>query len=301
MISFKQINVLDYLCNYSKTFPVSLNFYMDKVTSSEYEDMLLLASQNAYACGLAFAYKKHDTFTIYLISIHPDFCNQSIDKILLDRCLHTAQESGSVFVDYYYNCCKWQQQQDEILNRGFQEKSHMVHYEMFTTDTNGEEWAHFLKYRGSRILRRLTSKGFCTTTLEKIQPSVLDNMYSQIGTQFPADLDPRNCKYVIREFSAITLYQNEPVAFLIVTTENRGKTVRVEQLSVRSDFHNRGVFFLPLYFFINKAMNENVSSVTFLVNCRNNAMIKLADGFLSFTDAKKFQNYVYHCKIPEIL
>lgn len=301
MVSLKQINVLDYLCNYSKTFPVSLNFYMDKVASPEYEDMLFLASKDENACGLAFAYSKDDTFTIYQISVHPDFRNQSIDKVLLDQCLRTAQETGADFVDCYYSCCKWQQHQDEILYKGFQEKCHVVHYEVFTTDTNQQEWKHFLKNRGSRIHQRLTTKGFCTTTLEEIQPSVLDNMYSQIGTQFSADLDPRNCKGIIREFSAITLYQKEPVAFLITTTENRGKTVRVEQLSVRSDFHNRGVFFLPLYFFINKAMNVNVSSVTFHVNGRNDAMIKLADGFLSFTDTKKLQNYVYHCKIPKIL
>ena len=164
-------------------------------------------------------------------------------------------------------------------------------------------WAAFMKEKGDRICSALLGHGFKTLPFSEASSETFDRLKAGIGREFPANLNPfsyisNQDDRLVPEYSFITLKNDDPVAFVTVTTVD-DKTLVFQQLSTAFRYQGKGAFLLPFVGFMERFMTgDSYSKASGVVFERNDRMQRLVQSFIGpLAESMKTQNaYKYEIK-----
>jgi len=163
-------------------------------------------------------------------------------------------------------------------------------------------WSEFMKEKGKRICNDLVERGFNTLPFSEASPETFDRLKASIGRDFVLDLDPfsyisNQNDRLIPEYSFITLKNDEPVAFVTITTID-DKTLVLKQLSTALSHQGKGIFLLPFSAFMERFLSGGIYSMAAgIISDKNEKAQRLLESLIgSLAKSLKTQN-VYKCKL----
>jgi GNAT superfamily N-acetyltransferase len=301
MFYIKEITFCDYISSFTLSIP-PLGIYSVRHSLIN-EGLLLGAYFDGTPIGIAVAEFVEKPLLTYIF-IEDSFRGQGIGTQLIDGVLNYAKSKKPTYI-----------QANVILQNEFGKVvDHMlkkIGFEVLDTATiiryaNDEmckkEWTLFMEKRGARICKTLKERGFITLSFAEASPNVFKTLRIAIGSEFPPNLDP--FRYVnnindrlVTEYSFITLKDDEPAAFVTVTTVD-DKTLVFQHLSTTFKNQGNGAFLLPFAAFMEKFLTGDAySKVSAVIYDRNDRMKRLVHSFIGqLAESIKTQN-VYHIKL----
>lgn len=160
-------------------------------------------------------------------------------------------------------------------------------------------WDIFLKERGERICSTLYRRGFRTLPFSEVSVEIMEELKTSMGRDFPANLNPLTYisnphDRLVPEYSFMTMKNDEPVAFITVTTVD-DKTLVFQQMSTAFRHQGSGLFLLPFAAFMDKFLTGQYNKVSAMVLDGNDRMKRLVMSFIgNMADSIKIQNtYTY--------
>ena len=191
---------------------------------------------------------------------------------------------------------------DQILRKtGFKMKETAIVIRSANDERCSRQWATFMKERGKRICGAMVGSGYKTLPFSEASSENLEKLKASIGREFPSDLDPfsfisNQADHLVPEYSFITLKDDDPVAFVTVTTVDN-ITLVFQQLSTALRYQGKGVFLLPFVAFMERFLAGGTCKVSAVIFDRNDRMQRLVQSFISsLVESVKTQN-VYKYKL----
>ena len=164
------------------------------------------------------------------------------------------------------------------------------------------KWAVFMEEKGERICKALAGRGFKTLPFSEVPAVSFDKLKPSIGKEFPPYLNPfsfihNQTDRLVPEYSFVTLNDDQPVAFVTVTTVD-DKTLVFQQLSTALSHRSRGIFLLPFGAFMERFFaGDGYRKVSAVVLDKNDKMQRLIHSFIgALAESIKVQNY-YEIKV----
>lgn len=240
------------------------------------------------------------------VFVEEDFRGHSIGTQLIRAALTHASGKGAAAVGA---CVIIQNEYGEVcdhilMKTGFEIVDTATIIRYASDERCSRIWTAFMKEKGTRIHSVLTGRGFKTLPFSEASPETFDRLKASIGMEFVSNLDPfkfisNQNDRLVPDYSFITLKNDAPVAFVIVTTVD-DKSVVFQQMSITLKHQGSGVFLLPFAAFMEKFLEGDVYSkmaaVVFDGNEKMQRMLRGLIGLLS--ESMKTQN-VYHCKLEK--
>jgi len=155
----------------------------------------------------------------------------------------------------------------------FQE-NHVTHiYSSGSKQDFHHHWMELVNSKGEKVYQKLLQKGYETKSFDSVPDEVLQRLKKEIGVKFPHYLNPFTLSDRNDEWSFITFQGNKPVAYSAATLI--GKKLIFQQLASGYDYLYQGVFFLPVYCFINNFFKKPVDYMNCIVLADNRHMNKV--------------------------
>ena len=163
-------------------------------------------------------------------------------------------------------------------------------------------WTTFMKEKGDRICNALVRRGFKTLPFSEASSETFDRLKTYIGKEFPANLDPFSYTQaqddrLVPEYSFITLKNDDPVAFVTVTTVD-DKTLVFQQLSTAFRYQGKGAFLLPFVGFMERFLaGDSYRKASAVIFDKNDRMQRLVQSFIGpLAESMKTQNTYKYTK-----
>ena len=302
MITYvKEISFYDYLLGSKMPLPPLGTYYVRH--SLTRDGIIIGAHHEERPVGIAvieFVPKLRLTY----VFVEEKFRKQGIGTQLVKTALtHAGDKSAGEVETCVITQNEYGEAIDHILRKtGFE----MIETATISRAANDERfiriWAEFMKRKGERICRAMVGRGFNTLSFSEASSETFDRLKASIGREFVSDLDPfsyfanKNDR-LVPEYSFITLKDDDPVAFVTLTTMDE-KTLVFQQLSTALRHQGNGCFLLPLVAFAEQFLAGGAySKVTSVISDKNNKAQRLVQSFFSsFTESIKTQN-VYKYKL----
>jgi GNAT superfamily N-acetyltransferase len=299
MLNIKELSFCDYLSGFELRLP---NLGIHLLNSTMKKDGILLG---AYIdCGLdkklvgIIVFKLSERPNINYIFVEENFRSQGIGTRLLEAALSSAKDKA---IDLLEASTVLQNPFGEITDHmlkkaGFEiyDTATVIRYANDAKCRGG--WDLFMNERGSRICNGLAKRGFVTLSFAEATGSVFERLKEAMIDDFPNNLNPFNFfsdeeQRVVRDYSFITLKNDEPAAFVTVTTLD-DKTLVFQQLSAAFKHQGNGAFLLPFAAFMERFLAGNTySKAAAIVYDRNDKMQKLVNSFIGpLAESIKTQN-----------
>lgn len=162
-------------------------------------------------------------------------------------------------------------------------------------------WDIFLKERGERICSTLSRRGFRTLPFSEVSVEIMERLKTSIGRDFPSNLNPLTYisnphDRLVPEYSFMALKNDEPAAFITVTTVD-DKTLVFQQMSAAFRHQGSGLFLLPFAAFMEKFLTGSYTKISGMIYDDNERMQSLIKNFIgAMAESIKIQNtYTYKC------
>lgn len=302
MIEIRQINFFEYLSLYYVKFPISLEFFGEKILSCKNSDVILLASDHDLPLGMAFACLEFsEKLSVYFISVSPNINCGAIESLLLEGCVFKARENGVCIIEYhrFFPIEKYFPLALDEVSRKFIPLNHVFSYLIPMSQNNLLLMREFWQEHGKKVLHRLNHRGYVLRQMSETDKKVMENLYSHIGNGFQKNFDPRMCSNISESLSSIALLNNEPVAFCIVSLDPKKREIRIEQLSEKDGYRKKGIFLMFLYHIYKLCVKENFKYISYQINTCNKTMLGLQEHSLNFMECIKNDYCVYRYILPQ--
>ena len=300
MLCIKEISSYDYLFGFTLSIP-PLGIYSVRHSLIN-KGFLLGAYLDEKPVGIAVVEFAERPLLTYLF-VEEQFRGQGIGTQLLNTVLLYAKNKkltgiqANVILQNEYG-----ETVDHMLKKFGFEVLNTATIIRYSNDAKcKKEWDLFMEKRGKRICNALEERGFKTLSFAETPTKVFNTLRAAIGSKFPSNLDPfrffENINdRLVAEYSFVTLKEDEPVAFVTVTTVD-DKTLVFQQLSTTFKNQGNGAFLLPFAAFMEKFLAGDVySKVSATVYDGNDRMKRLVHSFIGpLAESIKTQN-VYHAK-----
>ena len=284
---------------YRATLNIKIPFLGDYLVqrSEMNQGALLTVFYGEIAIGIAVMEFKRKPLLSYIF-VEEGFRRQGIGKKLVTAAVNLTKDKGLADIEAKVVL---QNEYGDVVNQLLQKNG----FEIYDTSTiirygNSEkcnyEWNDFKEKRGNKIIKFLQCSGYNTISFSAASLENITALRAEIGQSFPSNLDPfdyisNKVDRLVPKYSFITLKNNIPVAFAILTTADE-KTLVFQQLSTAYKYQGKGIFILPFAAFMESFLHEEVFlKMSAQIMNRNNRMKKLIDGFMSkMAESIKTQN-----------
>ena len=254
-------------------------------------------------CGAAVAQVKNNSLFIFHVSVAENYRRKGVCTALLAECSAHAKSAG---LDCVNLCLTLSSNKDKsesdffpvfLEKIGFKAQSSRTTVTVRVSDSSKAEWRSFSEGRGGRILKSLTAKGFGVKSFGELESNsqVLEKLYAMMSGEFSSSLDPRNrFNKMLKSNSFVTVKNEIPVAYSIVTSADDGKTAILEYMSTAGVHIGTGVFLPCLMASIESILQgDKCGSIAFTHNDDNRRMKNLIQGTFTFMDMSVRKTLIY--------
>jgi len=289
MILVERINILLYLARFSGTLS-GLSGYFAERAAVRKGGVMWGAYDDGTPCGAAFAEAGSDTMRVLYIAIADKHERAAIGETLLRACVQYADRTGirRVFFqtadDTGLGCVSGETLQKLSFTLRCTQTTVIIH----KTDQAGAEWDSFMRTRGSKIIKKLSEKGFAAKSFAdlEIEDSGLGKFYARIDTDFPGWLDPRKCLNDLqkRHSMATVGRDGEPVAYCAVSSADCGQSAVFEYMAAAKNYIHSGVFFQCIVKSVESLIHDTrCQSFAYTFSVANSSMRMLAKNVFMFS------------------
>jgi len=296
MITYvKEISFYDYLLGSKMPLPPLGTYYVRH--SLTRDSIIIGAHLEERTVGIAVIEFIPKPKLAYVF-VEENFRQQGIGTQLVKAALTHAGEKSIAEVE---TCVIMQNEYGEVIDHILRK----IGFEMIETATiirgaNDERcrriWDVFMREKGKRICSKFIGRGYKTLPFSKASTVTFDRLKASIGREFASTLNPfsyvsNQNDRIVPEYSYITLKNDDPVAFVIVTTVD-DKNLVFQQLSTALGHQGNGIFLLPFAAFAERFLGGTYGKVSAVIFDKNVKMQRLMHSFIgSLAESIKTQNF----------
>jgi len=286
-----QINILGFIAHFNDRLPPLTGYYASRFGVKE-NGLLIGAYAEDEPCGALIAERSGDSLLILYAAVSEKHRRKGGFTALLNECKkhgkrirlkYTPEPPENDYLDSFLQRAGWQK-----------------HLSLITTviplsrDNIKAEWFAFATGKGGRMLEKLKKRGYTAVSYNEAAPEVLENLYAQMGVNFPAYLDPRKVPNpMLKRHSYITVRDNQTVAYCIMTSADEGKTAILEHMAASKELHGRGAFLPCFIAAVSSLFAEGVCKLSYAYSVNNERLPKIATDMSWFSGKTVKQLYEY--------
>ncbi|SHH97981.1 GNAT family N-acetyltransferase [Desulfosporosinus lacus] len=291
-----EISFSDYLLGFKLDLPPIGTYYVNRSLTNN--ALLLGAYLEDTFAGIVILEFAHRPILTYVF-VEERFRRQNIGTQLVEAAMTYARDKGAAELGVnLIQQNEYGEVMDQMLRKiGFEIMDSATIIRYANDEHCSSRWAAFMEEKGKRICKALAGRGFKTLPFSEVPSVNFDKLKAAIGGEFPSNLDPFSFIHnqndrIVPEYSFITLKDDQPVAFVTVTTVDNRSLV-FQQLSTALSHRSRGVFLLPFAAFMERFLaGDSYRKLSAVVLDKNDKMQKLIHSlFGALAESIKVQNY----------